>query len=42
MSLSGSIKLLNKKLEKYQTTFNNLYFLICSHTNRRGLNDAFS
>ncbi len=40
MSILGSIRKLSEKIEMYKTTFNNLYFLIWSFTNRARLNEA--
>ncbi len=42
MSILESIPNLKEKIEKYQSTFNNLYFLIWSFTNRGRLNEAIA
>jgi len=42
MSILESIPKLKEKVEKFQSTFNNLYFLIWSFTNRGRLNEAIA
>ena len=42
MSILESIPKLKEKVEKYQLTFNNLYFLIWSFTNRGRLNETIA
>ena len=42
MSILESIPKLKEKIERYQSTFNNLYFLIWSLTNRGRLNEVIA
>ena len=42
MAIRESIPRLSEKIKKYQSTFNNLYFLIWSFTNRGRLNEAIA
>lgn len=42
MGIRQSIPRLSEKIYKYQSTFNNIYFLIWSFTNRGRLNEAIA